>query len=275
MPPPHPDYQDEPESYFAHGFEQQQQQPAQAQILPDDAEFFRPNGLLGTTPTPNAVPALSPVPQAPPRSQTLPPLTPSLPLPAPDAAEQEQDYVPSSSPPQGTPLDVRVPSSATPSPMKIPKDKGKEIAREKTKEQIGVSTETARALQESLTSLLGKRSVGSMEDLVESAGGAGESVGVGVVAGAGQAARAGKRQRPRSRGSRVCSHLSNLLHRTLFLIMHLLFPSQDKVPQPTSSAKTHQPHRSTTTSTCTPNPTLSTPISPWPAIQKTTTTTTS
>lgn len=104
--------------------------------------------------------------------------------------------------------------------MKIPMDKGKgkatEISREKTKEQIGVSTETARALQESLTSLLGKRSVGSMEDLVESAGGvAGESVGVGVGAngaGAGGQAvggmRAGKRPRPRSRGSRVCFFFS-------------------------------------------------------------------
>lgn len=207
MPPPHLDYQDhvepEPESFFAHEFEQQQQ--AQAQIPPDDSEFFRPNGLLGTTPTPNpdpnAVPALSPVPQAPSRSQTLPPLTPSNPRLAPadadadaDIAEPEQDYVPSSSPPQGTPLDVRVPSSATPSPMKIPLDKGKgkatEISREKTKEQIGVSTETARALQESLTSLLGKRSVGSMEDLVESAG---ESAGVGGggVNGAGGVAGAG------------------------------------------------------------------------------------
>lgn len=241
--------------------------------MPDDSEFFRPNGLLGATSTPNphlagrsqpvaaqdnqppALPAPSPVPQAPPRAQTPLPPTLSGPHLAPadthaitDAADPEQDYVPSSSPPLSTPLDARVPSSATPSPMRIPKEKGKgkatEISREKTKEQIGVSSETARALQESLTSLLGrKRSVGSMEELVEGGGGAGESVGggangagVGVGAGAVQGnvagGRAGKRPRPRSIGARVCFLLPLYLPNMMLITLRYISVSTRLRKQP-------------------------------------------
>lgn len=198
------------------------------------------------------LPNLPLVLQSPPHSPTPPPSDPSTAstgndnfkppatlkssrsnslLPAP-LVPIEPNYVPSPSPLLSTPADGRIPSSNSPSPMRLPLDiraqtdkgkgkgKGKAIEREKT---IGVSTQTARALHESLTSLLGKRSMGSVEDLIESGGDApGGANGAGAIASGAPnvgGPRAGKRLRPRSKGSKVgfCPSMANPLFSDKFI----------------------------------------------------------
>ncbi|THH08112.1 hypothetical protein EW146_g9100 [Bondarzewia mesenterica] len=147
--------------------------PVQPQDDPEAISFGRPKLLLAGCPdaadlTMASSPPPSRSPSAP-RSRSYSPTVPSstadsgvLPRPIlhPNLnSNTDRCLVPT----QKQPEEERVPSSSTPSPMKLPSVLGMRGNGPAQMQMGGVSSEAARALQESLTTLLGKRT--SAEDV--------------------------------------------------------------------------------------------------------------